>query len=576
MTKFDETFDLVVVGSGAGSMCAALVAAEGGLTTAILEKQPKVGGSTGFSGGVLWLPNNPLMQRDGVADSYEEARRYLDAAVTYEGPGTSPARREAFLKSGPEMITFLEQQGMLFERAEGYCDYYDELPGGSTHGRTVHVTLFDISELGEWHDRLAVFPGRPLRVSVEEVPQLALVKRTWKARRVAARVGARYIKNAVRRQDIRGAGAAMQGRMLQLALRAGTSVQPDTPVKELIVEGGRVTGVVAERNGRRVRVGARRGVLINAGGYSHNAAIREAHGPAPAATRWTLANLGDTGEMLQMAMDIGAATDCLGESWWMFTSLGPGEVPPKGAVTKEGTPALFGHHFDISLPHAIVVDQDGNRFTDEAGSYMENGHRLYERQRQTGRAVPAWAIIESRHRKRYLWGTNLGRTPREWLDSGYLKVAYAVEDLARVCGIDEAGLRRTVNRFNEFARTGVDRDYGRGSRAFDRYHGDPTNKPNPSLGAIEEPPFYAVAIYPSDVGSAGGLVTDSDARVLREDGAVIEGLYATGNSTASVMGRTYPGAGASIAPSFVFAYRAAQHITSNERIVQPAGPPSVR
>jgi 3-oxosteroid 1-dehydrogenase len=576
MAKFDETYDLVVVGSGAGSMCAALVAADAGLTTAVFEKQAKVGGSTGLSGGVLWLPNNPLMQRDGVEDSYEDSRRYLDAAVTYDGPGTTPARREAFLTSGPEMITFLEKRGMLFERAEGYCDYYDELPGGSVHGRTVHVKLFDINELGEWRDRLAVFPGRPLRVSVEEVPQLTLVKRTWKARRVAMRVGIRYIVGALRRQNLRGAGAAMQGRMLQLALRAGTSVQPETPVRELIIEGSRVEGVVIERNGRRVPIGARRGVLINAGGYSHNAAIRDAHGPAPAATRWTLANAGDTGELLNMAMDLGAATDCLGESWWMFTSLGPGEVPPKGAVAKDGTPALFGHHFDISLPHVIVVDQDGNRFTDEAGSYMENGHRLYERQRQTGRAVPAWAIIESRHRKRYLWGTNLSGTPKEWLDSGYLKVAHTIDDLARVCGIDEAGLRRTVDRFNDFARTGVDSDYGRGGRAFDRYHGDPTNKPNPSLGAIERPPFYAVAIYPSDVGSAGGLVTDADGRVLRQDGTVIEGLYATGNSTASVMGRTYPGAGASIAPSFVFAYRAAQHMAANEPVVHGAGLRSAR
>jgi 3-oxosteroid 1-dehydrogenase len=263
--------------------------------------------------------------------------------------------------------------------------------------------------------------------------------------------------------------------------------------------------------------------------------------------------------VLEAAISLGAATDCLDEAWWMLTSLGPDETFPQGASAVGGGAMPFGHHFDISLPHVIVVDQDGNRFTDEAGSYMENGQRLYERHRQTGRGIPAWAIIESRHRKRYLWGAELGRTPRAWLDSGYLKIAYTIEDLARVCGIDPAGLRRTVDRFNRFARAGVDEDYGRGGRQFDRYHGDPTNKPNPSLGAIEQPPFYAAAIYPSDVGTAGGLVTDADARVLREDGSVIEGLYATGNSTASVMGRTYPGAGASIGASFVFGYRAARH-----------------
>jgi 3-oxosteroid 1-dehydrogenase len=557
--RFDETFDLVVVGSGGGSMCAGLVAADARQSAVILEKQAQVGGSTGFSGGVWWIPNNPLMAREGVADSHEQARAYLDAAVTYQGPGTSPERREAFLRSGAEMVEFLERQGMAFERPDGYSDYYDELPGGSARGRALHARLFNINELGEWRDRLALFPGRPLRISVEELPQLTLVKRTWPARRVAARVAVRMAVNALRRRDVRGAGAAMQGRMLQLALRAGVVIRPGTPVVDFVIEDERVVGVVAQRDGRELRIGARRGVLINAGGFSHNERLRQAHGPSPAATGWTLANPGDTGEVLEAAMALGAATDCLDEAWWMLTSLGPGESLPEGASAVGSGSIPFGHHFDIALPHVILVDQEGNRFTDEAGSYMENGQRLYERHRETGRGIPAWAIIESRHRRRYLWGPELGRTPRAWLESGYLKVAYTIEDLARVCGIAEAGLRRTVERFNRFAAAGVDEDYGRGARHFDRYHGDPTNHPNPSLGAIERPPFYAAAIYPSDVGTCGGLVTDADARVLREDGSVIDGLYATGNSTASVMGRTYPGAGASIGASFAFGYRAARH-----------------
>jgi 3-oxosteroid 1-dehydrogenase len=356
----------------------------------------------------------------------------------------------------------------------------------------------------------------------------------------------------------------MQGRMLQLALRAGVTIRPSTPVTKLIVENHRVIGVTAQQDGRLVRIGATHGVLINAGGFSHNNRLRSTHGPAPAATKWTLANRGDTGETIEAAIALGAATDCLDEAWWMLTSLNPDGTFPKGATTTDGSPLPFGHHFDISLPHVILVDQDGNRFTNEAGSYMENGKRLYERHHETGRGIPAWAIIESRHRNRYLWGSNLGRTPKAWLDSGYLKVAHTIADLARVCGINETGLRNTIDRFNAFAAAGSDPDYHRGGRTFDRYHGDPTHKPNPTLGAIEQPPFYAAAIYPSDVGTAGGLVTDAHARVLRENGTIIDGLYATGNSTASVMGRTYPGAGASIAASFVFGYRAAQHITADE------------
>ncbi|MFA5525059.1 MAG: FAD-binding protein, partial [Tissierellales bacterium] len=212
-------------------------------------------------------------------------------------------------------------------------------------------------------------------------------------------------------------------------------------------------------------------------------------------------------------------------------------------------------------PHCILVDQNGERFTNEAASYMEVGQRLYGRHQKTGKGIPAWAIIESRHRERYLWGVTVGKTPKSWFDSGYMKKADSLEELAEQCGIDASGLTKTVARFNEFCVSGEDKDYQRGGKAFDHCHGDPTVKPNPNLGAIEKPPFYAVAIYPGDVSTWGGLVADEHARVLNEKGEVIEGLYATGTTTASVCGRTYPGAGASIGPALVFGYIAARHAT---------------
>ena len=220
------------------------------------------------------------------------------------------------------------------------------------------------------------------------------------------------------------------------------------------------------------------------------------------------------------------------------------------------------HHFDISLPHAIIVDQSARRLINESNSYMEVCQRLYERNDSLDPRTPfGWAILESRHRRNYPWGTAPpGITPRSWLRSGYMKKAQTLETLAEACSLDPRAFRETVERFNAFARSGVDDDFGRGRRAFDRYHGDPTVKPNPALGEIAKPPFYAVALYPGDVGTAGGLVTDAQARVLRDDGSVIGGLYATGNSTASVMGRSYIGAGASIGPSFVFGYIAGRHL----------------
>jgi 3-oxosteroid 1-dehydrogenase len=562
--NWDETVDFVIVGSGGGSMVAALVAKDHGKSALILEKQSKVGGSTGFSGGVWWIPNNPLMAREGVVDSYERARQYFDAAVTYQGPGTSSARREAYLRSGPEMVEYLERKGMKFKRPEGYSDYYDNLPGGEPRSRSLIAELFNINELGAWKDRLSTYPGAVMHIGNDELPDLLLMKRTWKGKAMALRVGLRMLMMKFNGKDWRGTGAAIQGRMLQIALRENIPIWPETPVEDLIMENHngkpRVVGIIAKRNGKTLRIRARDGVLLDAGGFSRNGEMRRQHGRQPTSGNWTVANPGDTGEVMQMAIRLGAATDCMDTAVWGVTSLGPNESYPEGARGRDGSPLPFGHHFDISFPHVIMVDQEGQRFANEAGSYMEIGENMYHRHQHTSKGIPGWAIIESRHRQRYLWGSVLGKSPQSWFDSGYMIKAESIEDLARQCNIDQTKLRTSIDRFNGFCRTGVDEDFQRGGKCFDRFHGDPTVTPNPNLGAIEQPPFFAVRIYPGDVGTCGGLVTDEHGRVLRDDGSVIEGLYATGNTTASVMGRSYPGAGASIGNSFVFGYRAALHV----------------
>jgi 3-oxosteroid 1-dehydrogenase len=564
---WDETYDFVVVGSGGGSMCAALACKSVGKEALIVEKLPKVGGSTGYSGGVWWLPNNHVMKRHGVSDSYERARQYFDAAVTYEGPGTSQARREAYLRTGPKMAEFLEQQGMQFVYADGWSDYYDTLPGGEPRGRSLLAKLFDVKELGEWAPRLSRYKGPSMPANSDEYPQLFLMKRTWGGKRKAMQLGGRMLYQKITGKELVANGAAIQGRMLQMALRAKVPIWTDTPVRELIVEDGRVMGIVAVRNGREVRVRAREGVLLNTGGFSHNAEMRRKYQPQPSSADWTNANPGDTGEILEAAIALGGAVDCMEEAWWVVTSLGPNEELPEGARAPDGSPLPFMHHLDLSLPFSIMVDQDGKRFCDEAGAYMEIGQRMYQRHKETGKAVPAWVVMDSRQRKFYPWGTAMpGQIPQKWLDSGYMIKADTLEELAAKCQIDGAGLRETVKRFNGFCETGVDEDYGRGSRAFDRCHGDPTIKPNPNLGPIEEGPFYAVRMYPGDVGTAGGLVTDEYARVLKDDGSQIPGLYATGNCTASVVGRCYPGAGSSIGASFVFGYIAALHASGAHKI----------
>lgn len=553
--------DLVVVGSGAGSIIAALVAQSLGRSVVVLEKQAKFGGSTAISGGVLWTPCNPLMAEEGIPDSYERARRYFDSVVTYEGPGTTPARREAFLKIGPPMVGFLRARGMQFFRPEGWADYYDDRPGGEPRSRCLMAPLYDARALGPWAAKLARSPvGAGLPVHSHELPVVYLAKRTWRGKAMALRLAGRMLRARLTGADLVSNGAAIQGRLLEIALRAGVPIVPEAKVSDFVVEEDRVVGVrVALADGERV-VRARGAVLLNAGGFSRSDALRGRFGPAPTRAQWTAANPGDTGEVLEGAMRLGAAVDNLDAFWWVPTTQTVDGRWPEGTTMPDGTLAPWTHHLDLSLPFSIVVDRRGERYVNESASYMEVGERMHERNRSHRSAIPSFVVFDGLHRKRYPWGTALpGVSPKVWLESGYMQKADTLASLAAQCGIDPGGLAKTVERWNGFCAAGEDADFRRGGRCFDRAHGDPTVRPNPNLGPISTPPYYAVAMVPSDVGTAGGLVTDAWARVLREDGRPIEGLYATGNTTASVMGRSYPGAGASIAAAFVFAFIAAHH-----------------
>jgi 3-oxosteroid 1-dehydrogenase len=539
---FDEMFDFVIVGSGGGAMAASLYLKSIGKSPLILEKTDKIGGSTAMSGGVLWTPANPLMEREGVPDSLELGRRYMDATVGMDaGPGASPARKGAFLRAGPPMITFLENQGMKFIRTEGWADYYDDRDGGCTRSRSVAAAMLDAREMGPLFEKLRLGPLL-MPLPPDQTRNIGLATRTPRGMWEGAKMLMRGWLAERRGKPILSYGAALQGRLLILVYRAGIPVRTEVKVTELIESDGRIVGVHAEQHGQMTRIGARHGVLINAGGFSRNERMRKQYQPQPSSTVWTNANPGDTGEMIEIAQKHGAALDLMDQSWWV-----PGTTPQSGAPS-------FMHNIDLSKPHCIVVNRHGRRIMNESQSYMENGQALYRHD------IPAFLIMDRRHRKRYSWGYQPpGVTPAEWEASGYMKKADTLEGLASLCGVDPKGLVDEVAKFNQFAKTGHDLDFKRGERGYDRWFGDPTVKPNPNLGAILEPPFYGFEMVPGDVGTAGGIVTDEFARVVRGDGSIVPGLYATGNSTASVMGRCYPGAGASIGASFVFGYIAAHH-----------------
>lgn len=551
-TQWDRTVDLVIAGSGGGGMVAGLAALDAGLQPLIVEKQALVGGSTGLSGGIVWLPNNPLMRADGIPDSHQDGLAYLADVVGDIGPASSPARREMFLTAGYEMINFLVRKGVRLIRCAGWSDYYPNHKGGNESGRAVEGIPFDAAELGRWHDKVqpSLAKNYGYTVLTNELRSVQYFNRSPRAFVVATKVFARTRAAKIARRQLLTNGASLIGQMLKVLIDLSDGDPPlwvNAAMDDLIVEDGRVAGARIIHDGTPVNVEARKGVLLAAGGFGHNADMRRRYsGDQPNDGKWSIANAGDTGEVLQTAMRLGAKTDLLDEAWWLpsvFIANGGAAAASLGSGRQR--------------PGAIYVDSTGRRFCNESNSYVEVGKAMY-----ANKAVPCWMIFDDGYVRRYVAGTNPVKRqhlPPELIANGAVKRADALGDLARHIDLPADELVRTVQRFNKFARKGLDPDFGRGQSAYNDCLGDPGYRPNAALGPLDRAPYYATRVLPADVGTCGGVITNEHAQVLDEQDRVIEGLYATGNTTATVMGRTYPGAGASIASSMVFGYVAARH-----------------
>jgi 3-oxosteroid 1-dehydrogenase len=539
----DQPFNFVIVGSGAGGLAAAITAKLAGLHPLVLEKTPLIGGSSVMSGGVLWLPNNSLMNREGVSDSREDALRYMENFVDKDPAYSTSARREAFIDNIAPFLMAMEAQGMLYRRCPEYPDYYDTLPGGNAAGRSVQAELFDVNRLGAWKPRLRQpYVALPIRTS--EGAKLQSFGVSLAGKIMFARVGGRMAWAKARGRTIFGSGGALQGRMLEIALKLGVEIWTDARLIDLDVRNRGVEGVHINYAGREMTIPAARGALIAAGGFSRNCAMRQHYQRHPISDKWTHANPGDTGEAIEAMIRVGAGLGVMEEAWWIPTWIGPNgqlaQIVP-----------------ELAKPHGMLVDHSGKRFVNEANSYMEIGRAMYTRHALTP-AIPAWLVMDARSRKRYMFGFQFqGRMPRTWIKEGLVQQDDTLAGLAMKCGIDPAGLERTVAQFNASCERGTDEVYGRGSSAYNRYYADPT-KHNPCLGQISEGPFWAAPLYPGDVGTCGGAIVNEYAQVLRSDGTVIGGLYATGNSSASLCGPHYIGAGQSIGASSVFGYVAAR------------------
>ena len=538
--KWDREVDLLVAGTGAAGLSAAIAGADRGLTVLLAESTDRWGGTTMLSGGGLWMPNNPLMRRKHIADSPEEALTYMNDVIGDVGPASTPARRKAFVDAVPGVFHLLEGMGVRWSIAKDYPDYYPDRPGGKV-GRGIEVEPFNAKKLGDWVSKSRSNEGMPAPLKTDDV---WLLSRAWSSPTGFVR-GARFVFRTlggiVTGKKLFGLGAGLGMTLMQIVQRQGTEVLLNSPITDVIIEDGRVRGAVLTVDGRAVRVRTRAGIVLGAGGFAQNREWREKYHGLPG---YSSAASGDQGTAIAVGQAAGGAVAMMDDAWW-----GSSVPMPDGSASFMLS--------ERSMPFGIIVDQSGSRFTNESASYIDFGHDMIERNK-TVPAIHSWIIVDRRHRQRYLFSPLLAGN-KKLRAAGSAITAPTLDELADLIKVDRDALRATVARFNRFARNGVDEDFDRGRTVYDNYYGDPSVKPNPNLGPVEKGPFTAVKVVPGDLGTKGGLLTDEHARVLDESGAVIPGLYAAGNTTASVMGHTYPGPGSTIAPAVIFGYIAARH-----------------
>lgn len=557
---YDEEVDVLIVGAGAAGLTAALRTHFHSLQPLLIDKNDKLGGSSAYSGAGLWIPQNPLAEAAGIRDNKQDALKYMEAVIGHDaGPASSASRKLAYLDQGPHMVRFLQTLGFNWRLSRGCPDYYPTAPGAMPHfGRTIEPGVFDLNRIDKWQSLLRARPRQPPPLFTDEASSVTRLGSSFRDFGKAMSVMCRGIWLKLRGQAPATMGQSLVGQLLYLGQQSQVPIWRNARLVDIIqAPDGTVVGASVQQTnsdgGHRElrRIHARRGVLLCAGGFAHNKEMRDRYGPAPASTEWTSVPEGDTGDAIQAGIKLGAATALMDEAWWGPTILDP----------------VLGRYFfalqERARPYSIIVDSTGSRFMNESAPYVDCGHNQYRRNQEV-KAIPGWLILDTNHRKRYSLGSLMPRQEAKvGLENGYIYRADTLASLASQIDIKPSALESTVARFNGIAKDGVDADFGRGGNVFDNYFGDPKVQPNPNLGPISAPPFYAVPIVPGDLGTKGGLVTDEHARVLRSDGSVIKGLYATGNTTASIMGRTYPGAGATLGPALTFAYIAVNHMAGS-------------
>lgn len=556
---WDASFDFIVVGSGAGGMTASVVARELGANSLVIEKTDKFGGTTAYSGGVVWVPNNDSMKQAGIEDSLEDGMAYLRAVVS---PSVSDSKLKAYIVQANKMLRFMEDHtDVKFYAADRYADYYPELAGGKAGGRSMDPRTISRTSIGKeaQHQRFPDFLKNGFaRFQITVIESREVMDMTLKGKLYMLVAMLHYFLDIPGR--IKGLpskrytlGRALVTCCRKAMLERGIPLWRNTEAKKLIVQAGRVVGLEVIREGKTQRLQARQGVLMAAGGMGHNVSMRQQYGQLPTGESFSSESPENVGDGIRLGQEVGAAVEFMDCAWWS-----PSLRTPDGELQ-----ALIAGK---SMPGSMFVDGSGNRFCNEAAPYEDVVKEFWKNHRSGVDTVPAYMVFDGRFRQTYPAGSIApgklqpdARLPKSILNDNFLVKADTLAELAEKIGVDIQGLEAATKRQNEFAQTGKDLDFGRGDSENDRYYSDPKVTPNPNLAPIDQPPFYAMAVYPGDLGTKGGLKCDEYARVLDTTNKVIEGLYAAGNCAGSVMGDSYPGAGSTIGPAMTFGYVAAKH-----------------
>ena len=555
---WEKEVDVVIVGSGAGGLLSALVAAKNHAQVLVVEKDRLWGGTSATSGGGIWIPGSDQAKASGFEDNLDDAFRYVRALSADNVPDENI---RAFVNNGAVMLRWVTANTPVVYTSQPYPDYHAENPGGSVTGYRTHLPeMFDGSLLGEdLKTQRLPSPAASLfgylNWTFAETYQLLYRGKGWLTG--LARNMAKYwldwpLRFTSRKDRRLTLGNALTGGLRVALNEMGVPVWLSTPMQEIVIENGRVVGIVVEKDGKPNRIRTRKGVVLAAGGFDKNQEMRDANAPLYRNAQFSGGVTSNTGDSIRAGKAIGAATMNMQSAWAAPVFYVPGE--DRGRLCT----------IERALPGCIMVNQRGERYLNEAASYHIVGQQMARRELEHNDASPSWMVFDHSYRQQFPMGPLLPLVP-DWLQSGavktILKKGKSLSDLAREMGVDPATLETQITHFNEHAVNGEDPEFHRGEAAYDRMYGDARHQPNPCLRPLTEAPFYALPIYPGDIGTNGGLRTNARAQVVDDAGMPIPGLYAVGNNAASAMGESYPGAGVTIGPAMTFGYIAACDLT---------------